>query len=183
PPTPPSRRPRRPGPALPRRRGVRCTSGRRSSAPRRRLHRRPRRRCSSASRCSSPRRSPPVLHGKEDSPQRHKGHKKRQRRKKKKRGTATRSPFFIFPLFFVFLCVLCAFVVNPLHPASFSAASFFASASASGSFDGSVPPPWAISGRPPPLPPTAFAATPTRSPAFRPFLTAPSPTAPHRPTL
>jgi len=43
----------------------------------------------------------------EDSPQRHKGHKETQKEERKAN--------FLFLPSFAFLCVLCAFVVNPVN--------------------------------------------------------------------
>src|SRR5690606_39659829 len=56
---------------------------------------------------------------------------------------------------------------RPHLPAySFPATHSFTPASAAGRFSGWVPPAWAMSGRPPPLPPTCWATKLTSSPAL-----------------
>src|SRR5262249_5929373 len=67
--------------------------------------------------------------------------------------------------------------------ANCSPASFLASARASPSLAGSLPPAWAMVGLPPPLPPTTVATWPTSLPACNPFFTRSSVPAASRPTL
>src|SRR5262245_30201659 len=77
-----------------------------------------------------------------------------------------------------------ACIVAPaIHRVNCASASCRPVTNASPSLPGSLPPAWAMLGRPPPPPPTSLATSPTSLPACTPFWTRSSVAAASRPTL